>query len=84
MKKISEMSNKELSRINHILLIITLIGEIGILIENIVWFDDYSPAAIFLTSLAISCAIYAIIDKIKRDKRLKKRKDEFNERKENN
>ena len=36
MKKISKMSNKELSRVNHILLIIALIGEIGILIENIV------------------------------------------------
>ena len=77
MKRLRDMSNKELSIIEYITLIICIIGlivDVGIIIENIVWYDDYRPAVILLASLAIACAIYAIINKIKRDKRLKKRK----------
>ena len=78
MKRLRDMSNTELSIIEYITLIICMIGlivDVGIIIENIVWYDSYSPAVILLASLAIACAIYAIINKIKRDKRLKKRKD---------
>ena len=76
MKKPEEINNKELSIIYSIILIICIIGliiDVGIIIENIIWYDDYSPAVIISASLAIACAIYAIINKIKRDKRLKKK-----------
>ena len=76
MKKHEEMSNKELSIIYSIILIICIIGlivDVAIIIENIVWYDSYSPVVIISGSIAVACAIYAIINKIKRDKRLKKR-----------
>lgn len=78
MKKLEEMSNKELKRVNRILLVIVLILEIATIIENIVLYDSYSLAVIILASLAIVAFIINIIDnyyidEIKRDKRLKKR-----------
>ena len=69
MKRLRDMNNKELKRVNTILLIIALILEIGTIIENIVRYDSYSPAAIILSSIAVACVICAIIDQIKRDKR---------------
>ena len=78
MKKHEEINNKELSIIYSIILIICIIAviiDVGIIIENIVWYDSYyNLAIIILASIAIACAIYAIINKIKRDKRLKKKK----------
>ena len=68
MKRLRDMNNKELEKVNRILLVIVLILEIGIIIENIVWYNDYSPAVILSASLAIACVIYTIIDQIKRDK----------------
>lgn len=69
MKKLEEMNNKELEKVNHITLIIALILEIATIIENIVRYDSsYSPAVIILGSIAVACAICAIIDQIKRDK----------------
>lgn len=78
MKKLEEMSNKELKKVNRILLVIVLILEIATIIENIVLYDSYSLAVIILASLAIVAFIINIIDnyyidEIKRDKRLKKR-----------
>ena len=58
-----------LDKINCITAIIVIICEIGIIIENIVWYDSYSPAVIILASLAVACAIYAIINQNKRDKK---------------
>ena len=73
MKKHEEMSNKELIIIEYIVLIICIIGlivDVGIIIENIVWYNDYSPAIIFLVSFAIVCFIIDIINIIKMRKRL--------------
>ena len=72
MKKLEEMSNKELSIIEYIVFIICIIGlivDVFTIIENIVRYDSYSPAAIILSSIAVACVICAIIDQIKRDKR---------------
>lgn len=71
MKKHEEMSNKELSIIEYIVFIICIIGlivDVGIIIENIVWHDSYSPAVIILASIAIACAICAIISKFNNKK----------------
>ena len=68
MKRLRDMNNKELEKVNHITLIIALMGEIAIIIENIIWYDSYSPAVIISGSIAVACVIYAIIDQIKRDK----------------
>ena len=68
MKRLRDMNNKELEKVNHITLIIALMGEIAIIIENIIWYDSYSPAVIISGSIAVAGAIYAIIDQIKRDK----------------
>ena len=87
MKRPKETNNEKLSiifSIIFIICIIELIVDVGIVIENIVWFNDYSPALIFLASFAIACAIYVIINEIKMDKRIKKRRDEFNKKKGNN
>ena len=68
MKRLRDMNNKELEKVNRITLIIALMGEIATIIENIVWYDSYSPAVIISGSIAVACVIYAIIDQIKRDK----------------
>lgn len=69
MKRLRDMNNKELEKVNRNTLIIALMGEIAIIIENIVWYDSYSPAVIISGSIAVACAIYAIIDQNKRDKK---------------
>lgn len=69
MKKLRDMSNKELKRVNRILLVIALILEIVTIIENIVLYDSYSLAVIISGSIAVACAIYAIINQNKRDKK---------------
>ena len=63
MKRLRDMNNKELEKVNRITLIIAVIFDFGIIIENIIWYDDYSPAVIILASIAIACAICAIINK---------------------
>ena len=72
MKKISEMSNKELSRIYHILLIISIIVIIvsaGILIAGIVKSDDVSS---IISIFAIDVSIVNIVDNIEMCESLKK------------
>ena len=82
------MNNKKFLIIVYIILIIGLIGEIGTVMQDIgiVKFNSsYCNLAIIILSfigiaaVIYSCAIYAIINKIKRDKRLK-RKDEIDEK----
>lgn len=68
MKRLRDMNNKELEKVNHITFIIALIAEIVVIIENIIWYDDYSPAVIILASIAIACAICAIIIKFNNKK----------------
>ena len=77
MKKLRDMSNKELEKVNRITLIIAVIFDFGIIIENIIWYDDYSLAVIISGPIAIACAICYIIDQIKRNKR----KDKINKKK---
>jgi len=69
MKRLRDMNNKELEKVNRNTLIIALMGEIAIIIENIVWYDSYSLAVIISGSIAVACAIYAIINQNKRDKK---------------
>lgn len=69
MKRLRDMNNKELEKVNRTTLIIALILEIAAIIENIIWYDSYSPAVIISGSIAVACAIYAIINQNKRDKK---------------
>ena len=63
------MSNKELEKVNRITLIIAIIAEVAVIIENIVRYDSsYSPAVIILGSIAVACAICAIINKFNNKK----------------
>ena len=71
MKKHEEMSNKELSRIYHILLIISIIVLIvsaGILIAGIVKSDDVSS---IISIFAIDISIVNIVDNIEMCESLK-------------
>ena len=71
MKKHEEMSNKELSRINHILLIISIIVLIvsaGILIAGIVKSDDVSS---IISIFVIDISIVNIVDNIEMCESLK-------------
>lgn len=81
MKRLRDMNNKELEKVNRITLIIALICEIGVMIKNIIWYDDYNNLAmIIMSSFVIAGCIYVLIDQFKRYKRIKKRKDEFDKK----